>query len=111
MARTARKVRAALTENQVRLLAARQAISGRVWTEARWIDGRKVIASGPGGNLLSDVALVMPATERRHITPEGWVGAESVETSWEAIAVVMMTSRIFGPGNGVAHGYWDKRDA
>jgi hypothetical protein len=91
----------ALTDNDARLLAARQVLSGRVWSAARWCDGRKVIATAPGGNLLSDIVLVMPAEARARLTPDGWVGAEAIETTWEGVAVVMMTSKTFGPGNGV----------
>lgn len=95
-----------LTPNEVRLLTVREAISGRVWNEAQWFDGRKVIATGPGGNLLSDVAIVLPGTVHRRAGGD-WVGAEGVETTWEAIALTLAGNKIFGPGTGIKRPYRD----
>jgi hypothetical protein len=110
-------MRRTLTKDEARILSVRSGISGKAWDEARWVDGRQVIVSGPGGNLLADMALVMPATARacqrrgyHDPATHGWVGAEAIEMAWEEVAFRLSGgSKTFGPGSGPSRPYWERK--
>ncbi len=94
-----------LTPNEERLLLIRQGISGRAWDEARWIDGRQVIVTGPGGNLLATEALVMPATAKTRRLGDPPSSAEALEMPWEEVAFRLSGgNKVFGPGTGIRPG-------